>query len=102
MGSCCHRWSLPALLAVAWLTSACTGDISGGGGPTGTEGGDPPPGGEPPPPGGEPAEPSDWFGAVQQADCSVPRTLSRTRIRRLSTIQWQNTVALLGAALPAV
>lgn len=47
----------------------------------------------------ETAEPSDWFSAVQQADCSSPAALSRTRIRRLSTPQYVNTVqAALGSA----
>ncbi len=103
MGSSRQRCSLPALLGAVWLVCGCTGDISGGGGPTSTQGGgDPPPGQAPPPPGSEPAEPSDWFAAVQQADCTAPQSLSRTRIRRLSTTQWQNTVAQLGVAAPAV
>src|SRR5690348_6477381 len=43
-------------------------------------------------------EPSDWFGAVDQTDCSKPGELARSRIRRLSNAQWKNTVTqALGA-----
>jgi len=38
-------------------------------------------------------EPTDWFEAVQKADCNSAGTLARTRIRRLSTAQWNNTVS---------
>jgi hypothetical protein len=38
-------------------------------------------------------EPGDWFGAVQGADCKAPAQLTRTRIRRLSSVQWRNTVS---------
>ena len=96
-------WALPALVGAAWLVSACTGEINGpaGGGPKGSGGGDT--GVAPPRPIEEPAEPSDWFEAVQQADCSAPVSPARTRIRRLSTVQWQNTVTQgLAVALPAV
>lgn len=47
-------------------------------------------------------EPGDWFAAVQAADCKVPAALSRTRIRRLSTAQWTNTVAQALTVTPDV
>jgi hypothetical protein len=47
-------------------------------------------------------EPGDWFAAVQDADCKVPGTLARTRIRRLSTAQWSNTVAQALTVTPSV
>ncbi|HTM47015.1 MAG TPA: DUF1592 domain-containing protein [Polyangiaceae bacterium] len=49
-----------------------------------------------------PPDPTDWFAAVQSADCSATATptLERTRIRRLSNTQWVNTVqAALGATV---
>src|SRR6187549_334894 len=87
-------WSsgLPLMAAVA-LLSGCQADITGGNGDSGDK--DPTttgPGTTTTKPADVP-EPGDWFAAVQGADCKVPGTLSRTRIRRLSTAQWSNTVA---------
>lgn len=45
-------------------------------------------------------EPTDWFDAVQKADCNGVGTLARTRIRRLSTAQWNNTVVQNLAVTP--
>lgn len=45
-------------------------------------------------------EPGDWFLAVQEADCKAPGALQRTRIRRLSTAQWHNTVSQALAVSP--
>src|SRR5688572_4831377 len=89
---------LPALVALAWLTGGCQADIDGNMPATGGSSAQPPGTG-----GGQalPPEPSDWLGAVQQADCTVPAQLTRTRIRRLSEVQWKNTVAQgLGVAAP--
>lgn len=47
-------------------------------------------------------EPTDWFSAVQSADCNVPAALSRTRIRRLGTAQWSNTVQAALGGVPDV
>ncbi len=95
------RAALPALVAVTSLVSGCQADISGGTGQTSTQG---PTGmGLGPNPMTKPAdvpEPGDWFAAVQAADCKVPDALSRTRIRRLSTAQWNNTVSQ-GLATPS-
>ncbi len=85
-------------VALAWLMSGCQAEITGA-----VDSGAPPtPMNDPPGTGGtkdDVPEPSDWFAAVEQADCSVAAELSRTRIRRLSTAQWNNTVTqALGAA----
>lgn len=57
------------------------------------------PTGNPPPVVNTP-EPTDWYSAVQNTDCSGPPTLERTRIRRLSNVQFTNTVqAALGATI---
>jgi len=89
-----------ALTSVA-LLGGCQADISG---PAGMD----PNGNDPMMPGlggssGKPpevAEPGDWFAAVQGADCKVAAPLSRTRIRRLSTAQWNNTVSQALAVAP--
>ncbi|MDF3070428.1 MAG: hypothetical protein K0R38_6029 [Polyangiaceae bacterium] len=101
MASPRERKSAPLLfatIATAGLLSGCQADITGVADP----------GGSAPPtttPGGSAGskddvpEPSDWFAAVEQADCSSAGELSRTRIRRLSTAQWNNTVThALGSA----
>jgi hypothetical protein len=68
-------------------------------GAAGTGGTVPNPTGNPPPVVNTP-EPTDWYSAVQNTDCSGPPTLSRTRIRRLSNVQWTNTVQVaLGATV---
>lgn len=97
-------WPLPLLsaLTTVGLLGGCQADISGpGAGPTGDD---------PTTPGldgtntnkpGDVAEPGDWFGAVQAADCKAAAPLSRTRIRRLSTAQWNNTVSQALAVTPA-
>jgi hypothetical protein len=88
------------MLAVVWLSVGCQADISGTDDPR--DGSISP--GDPPGPGEqtETPEPGDWFGAVQQADCKAPGPLARTRIRRLSSVQWKNTVAQgLGVTAPA-
>ncbi len=92
---------LPALVAVTSLLGGCQADITGS--QTGSQ--DPTDMGLGPTtnPMTKPAdvpEPGDWFAAVQAADCKVPDALSRTRIRRLSTAQWNNTVSQ-GLATPA-
>ncbi len=89
-----------ATAAVVGLISGCQADITGASdgagvtpqpsptaGPAGTKGSVP--------------EPSDWFAAVEQADCNGAATLGRTRIRRLSTAQWANTVAAALGLAPA-
>lgn len=84
--------SLFAVATVALTCAACQADISGG---------SEMPGGSIAEPGVAPGvtnptdvpEPSDWFTAVRDADCSAEVQPSRTRIRRLSTTQWKNTVA---------
>jgi len=87
--------------AVVAMASGCQADITGGGvgsterGPSTTAVG---------PTTNEPAdvpEPGDWFGAVQQADCKAQAPLERTRIRRLSTAQWNNTVTQALAVTPS-
>jgi hypothetical protein len=80
---------LSAVAALAWLSSACQADIDGT--MPSSEGSIT----EPPGSSGQTGapEPGDWFGAVQQADCKAPGQLARTRIRRLSSAQWKNTVA---------
>lgn len=91
--------------AAAWLCVGCQADISGGpdtpGGAAGPN--TPGPGGGPGPgsmtggPGAPVEEPTDWFEAVTQADCTAVAA-TRTRIRRLGHVQWKNTVsASLGA-----
>ncbi|HEX2879635.1 MAG TPA: DUF1592 domain-containing protein, partial [Polyangiaceae bacterium] len=68
-------------------------------GTAGTGGTVPNPTGNPPPVVNTP-EPMDWYSAVQNTDCSGAPTLSRTRIRRLSNVQFANTVqAALGATI---
>jgi hypothetical protein len=68
-------------------------------GTAGTGGTVPNPTGNPPPVVNTP-EPTDWYSAVQTTDCSGPPTLARTRIRRLSNVQWTNTVQVaLGATV---
>jgi Protein of unknown function (DUF1592)/Protein of unknown function (DUF1588)/Protein of unknown function (DUF1595)/Protein of unknown function (DUF1587) len=47
-------------------------------------------------------DPSDWFAAVQQTDCKANQALARTRIRRLSTAQWGNTVKQALGVTPTV
>jgi hypothetical protein len=85
----------------AFVLAGCQGDISGGGQPLGTT-----PDTAPPEAPGAVAEPSDWYGAVEQASCGTVTELGRTRIRRLSSAQWSNTVtqalgvAPTGADLP--
>jgi hypothetical protein len=88
-----------ASVALAAVVSGCQADITGSSGGIG----DTPPAQTPDNTGGgskdDVPEPTDWFGAVQQADCSAKSALSRTRIRRLSTPQWNSTVtAALGSA----
>jgi hypothetical protein len=86
------------VVAATWLLAACQADISGTAEPPEGSSSDPPGPGEQT----ETPEPGDWFGAVQQADCKAPRQLARTRIRRLSSVQWKNTVAQgLGVPTPA-
>jgi hypothetical protein len=84
------------------LSVACQADITGGG-----AGSKDPMTNEPNAPTGPVAqdvpEPADWFGAVTGADCSKPAALARTRIRRLSNVQWKNTLtAALGVDVSAV
>ncbi len=94
----------PSLLslaaAAAWLSLGCQADITGGSQPPGDTNTGPdgtPTGGSGPGPdtttGGTPTvpEPTDWYEAVKTADCSKQAT-TRTRIRRLSHIQWKNTL----------
>lgn len=84
---------LSAAAAVA-LASGCQADITGTG--TGTGMADPTKPGQGPStmtPAAQVPEPGDWFGAVQAADCKASTTLERSRIRRLSTAQWNNTVS---------
>jgi hypothetical protein len=95
-------WSLPLLsaLTTVGLLSGCQADISGPGvGTTGDDPKTPGVGGNTNKP-GDVAEPGDWFGAVQAADCKAAQPLSRTRIRRLSTAQWNNTVSQALAVTP--
>jgi len=94
---------------VACLASGCQADISGGGkAADGTPIAAAPGGGggpgttTPNTPATPVADPTDWFAAVQQADCKGAQTLARTRIRRLSTAQWTNTVAQGLGAKPTV
>lgn len=85
---------LPGMAAVA-LLSGCQADISGTGASSSPDPTTPGLGTTTKP--ADVPEPGDWFAAVQQADCSAPSALARTRIRRLSTAQWNNTVtAALG------
>jgi hypothetical protein len=83
------------------LAAGCQADITGSDKPPEMSPTGPVPGG-----GVNPAnvpEPGDWFGAVEGTDCSVAPALSRTRIRRLSTAQWKNTVSrVLGPGVDAV
>jgi hypothetical protein len=89
---------LSALAAVAWLSAGCQADITGSAEAAPASIAVPPRPGEQT----ETPEPGDWFGAVQQADCQAPAQLARTRIRRLSSVQWKNTVAqALGIPAPA-
>jgi hypothetical protein len=71
-----------AILGALTLVLGCTGEIHG----------ERPEGSAKAPGPGAAEEPSDWFAAVQAADCDAPSTPPRTRIRRLSTSQWINTV----------
>jgi hypothetical protein len=96
-------WSLPLLsaLTTVGLLSGCQADISGPG--VGTTSDDPKTPGVDGTNTNKPvevAEPGDWFGAVQAADCKAAAPLSRTRIRRLSTAQWNNTVSQALAVTP--
>jgi hypothetical protein len=93
---------LSALAALVSLSVGCQADITGSGAGSNDPGGN----GPNMPPGTnaqDVPEPADWFGAVTGADCSKPAALARTRIRRLSNVQWKNTVtAALGADVSAV
>jgi hypothetical protein len=92
---------LSATAAVVCLVSGCQADITGtgttpnNGVPMTTAGvGNTPSTNNPTPV----PDPTDWFAAVQAADCKAAAALARTRIRRLSTAQWNNTVSqTLGA-----
>ena len=99
-----RSWSvgLPLLATIA-LLSGCQADITGAGGPTGDSGSAiPDPGSTPTTKPADVPEPGDWFAAVQEADCKTPDALSRTRIRRLSTAQWTNTVSQALTVTPNV
>ena len=94
--------TLLSAMAAAALASGCQADITGAGGTTADK--DPTISG-PGPTTTKPMEvpePGDWFAAVQGADCKVPGALSRTRIRRLSTAQWANTVSQALTVTPSV
>jgi hypothetical protein len=88
-------------MTAAALSSGCQADITGGSDTGSAQ--DPTLAG--PGPTVKPVdvpEPGDWFAAVQGADCKVPGPLSRTRIRRLSTAQWTNTVVQALTVTPRV
>lgn len=101
---------------VASLATGCQADISGSGQapggtgiaattPTGTAGSGPGTTTTTTPPGtttNAVPDPGDWFAAVKAADCKGVQALARTRIRRLSTAQWTNTVAQGLGAKPTV
>ena len=98
LGGEAPRASLLSVVTAAWLAAGCQADITGSAQPAPASISDPPATGEQP----ETPEPGDWFGAVRQADCRAPAQLARTRIRRLSSVQWKNTVAQgLGIPTPA-
>jgi hypothetical protein len=90
--------SLSAMAAAACLLVGCQADITGASElPGASTSGAPGSGGQT-----EAPEPGDWFGAVQRADCKAPGQLARSRIRRLSSVQWKNTVAqALGIPAPS-
>lgn len=107
--------SLPGILCALGgvaLMTACGGDVGGpstglGGSPAAMPGGPEMVGGAGAPgASGAPAtpstvpQPSDWFAAIDGADCAAaPAAAERSRIRRLSTLQWANTIsAALGVA----
>jgi hypothetical protein len=91
--------SLLAVLTAASLLGGCQADITSNG-----QGGSPNPATGLGPTTAKPddaPEPGDWFAAVEQANCKTPEALSRTRIRRLSTAQWNNTVSQALGVTPA-
>ena len=94
---------LSAIVTLACLVSGCQADITGA---------DKAPDGSPGVTGPTPTttmnpadvpEPGDWFAAVQAADCkgAAAAALSRTRIRRLSNAQWNNTVSQSLGVMPS-
>lgn len=90
---------LSATVALAAALSGCQADITGNSGDLGQTPPNQTPGNTNGGSKDNVPEPTDWFGAVQQADCSAQSALSRTRIRRLSTAQWNSTVTqALGSA----